>query len=108
MRFFRLKLLPKYTDFINSDDCTGKITLKSIRIDPVCIQIFFNLLKKGIIFYHLHGQFWIYVSIYAANNRYFIDKDEHIIKIIVHTTWIISMRLKIVSIYGTDLVNVAI
>ena len=38
-------LLPKFTDFINSDNCIGKITLKTIRIYPVFIQIFFNLLK---------------------------------------------------------------
>ena len=34
MQFF-FKFLPKFTDFINSDDCIGKITSKSIRMNPV-------------------------------------------------------------------------
>ena len=36
----------------------------------------------------------------------FIDKDENVLKIIVNKSCIISMYLKIVSIYDTDLVNV--
>ena len=44
-----LELLPKFTDFLNSDNCIGKIASKSIRINSVFIQIFFYLLKKGII-----------------------------------------------------------
>ena len=31
---FFFKLLPKCSDFINSDDCIGKITSKSIRLKP--------------------------------------------------------------------------
>ena len=56
MKFFRFflqflfKLLPKFSDFINSDDCIVKITSKSIRIYPVFIQKRLNLFKKGIIF----------------------------------------------------------
>ena len=30
--FIFIKLLPKFNDFINVDDCIGKITSKSIRI----------------------------------------------------------------------------
>ena len=33
--FFKLVL--KFSDFINSDDCIGKITSKSIRLYPVLI-----------------------------------------------------------------------
>ena len=33
-----LEILPKFCDFVNSDDCIGKITSKSIRLKPVCIQ----------------------------------------------------------------------
>ena len=39
-RFFLavfFKLLPKFTDFINSDNCIEKITSKSIRTHPVFI-----------------------------------------------------------------------
>ena len=32
---FFFKLLQEFTDFINSDNCIGKIASKSIRIDPV-------------------------------------------------------------------------
>ena len=32
---FFFKLLPKFNDFINSDDCIGTITSKSIRLQPV-------------------------------------------------------------------------
>ena len=33
--FFFFKLLPKLIDFINSEDCIGKITPKTIKIKPV-------------------------------------------------------------------------
>ena len=32
------EILPKFSDFINSDDCIGKITSKSMRLQPVFIQ----------------------------------------------------------------------
>ena len=32
------KLFPMFSKFINSDDCIGKITSKSIRLEPVFIQ----------------------------------------------------------------------
>ena len=32
------KLLPKFSDFINSDDSLGKIISKSIRLKPVLFQ----------------------------------------------------------------------
>ena len=32
------KLLPKFSDFINSDYCIGKITSKPIRLKPVFIK----------------------------------------------------------------------
>ena len=58
---------------------------------------------------HLQGHFWIYVSLYAANNWEHVickmNKDEHVITIIVNTTCIISMYLKIFSIYDTELAN---
>ena len=34
----KLKLMPEFSDFINSDDCIGKITSKSIKLFPVFIQ----------------------------------------------------------------------
>ena len=43
-------LLPKFSDFINSDDCMGKITSKSVRLYPVFNQKKdINLIKIGII-----------------------------------------------------------
>ena len=33
--FFFLEILPKFSDFINSDDWIGKIASKSIRLQPV-------------------------------------------------------------------------
>ena len=52
-RFFLhlfFKLLRKFSDLINSDDCMGTITSKSIRIYPVSYsKTDLNLLKKGII-----------------------------------------------------------
>ena len=35
---FFFKLLSKFRNFINSDDCIGKIQSKSIRLYPVFIQ----------------------------------------------------------------------
>jgi len=32
------KLLPKLSNFVNSDDCVGKIPWKSIRLYPVIIE----------------------------------------------------------------------
>ena len=46
---FFFKLLPKFSDLINSGDCIGKITSKSIRLYPVFIEKKINLIKKGII-----------------------------------------------------------
>ena len=44
------KLLPKFDDFINSDDCIGKMTSKPIRNFPVFNKNFFlNLIIKEII-----------------------------------------------------------
>ena len=43
---FFFKLLPKLIDFINSDDCIGKIISKSIRLYPVFIQKRFGFNKK--------------------------------------------------------------
>ena len=36
-RFF-FELLSKFSDIINSDDCIGKITSKSVRLQPFLIQ----------------------------------------------------------------------
>ena len=44
--YFFFKLLPKRRNFINSDDCIGKITPKSIRLNPVFIEKKLNLIKK--------------------------------------------------------------
>ena len=44
------KLLPKISDFINSDDCIGKITSNSIRLKPVLFKKRFEVNKKQIIF----------------------------------------------------------
>ena len=41
-----LKLLPKFTDFINYDDSIGKITSKSIRLHPVFIENRFNSIEN--------------------------------------------------------------
>ena len=35
---FLFEILPKFSDFVNSDDYFGKITLKSIRLQPIFIQ----------------------------------------------------------------------
>ena len=35
VQFFFFKLLPKFSDFINSDDYAGKITSEYIRLQPV-------------------------------------------------------------------------
>ena len=43
---FFLELLPKFNDFINSDDYIGKIASKSIRLQPVFIQKIFVFNKK--------------------------------------------------------------
>ena len=32
------EILPNFNDFVNSDDCIGKITSKSIRLKSVFIQ----------------------------------------------------------------------
>ena len=49
LQYFVFKLLPKFKDLINSDDCIGKITLKSIRLYPVFIKKKdLNLIRKGI------------------------------------------------------------
>ena len=46
---FFFKLLPKLHDFINSDDCIGKITSKSIRLCLVFIYLKedLKLMRKG-------------------------------------------------------------
>ena len=44
------RLLPKFSDFINSDDCIEKITSKSIRLQPDFIFKILKLIKKLIIF----------------------------------------------------------
>ena len=44
-----IKLIPKFSDFVNSSDCIGKITLKSIRLQSTSSFLFeknFNLKKK--------------------------------------------------------------
>ena len=48
LQFF-FKLLPKFSDFINSDNCIEKITSKPIRLYPVFIQknIYFNKKKEN-------------------------------------------------------------
>ena len=35
---FFFKMLPKFSDFVNSGYCIGKITSKSIRLQPVFIK----------------------------------------------------------------------
>ena len=32
------QILPKFTDFVNSNECIGRITSKSMRLQPVFIQ----------------------------------------------------------------------
>ena len=39
----------KFSDFINSDDCIGKIAPKSIRLQPVCIKKKCEVNKKQIV-----------------------------------------------------------
>ena len=51
MQVFFLKLLPKFCDFVCSNDCIRKITSKSIRLYPVFIlKNDLKVIKKGIIF----------------------------------------------------------
>ena len=45
---FFFKLLPKFYDFVNSNEYIRKITSKSIRIYPVFIKKKFEGNKKGI------------------------------------------------------------
>ena len=35
--FFFFKILPNFSDFVNYNDCIGKSTSKSIRLQPVFI-----------------------------------------------------------------------
>ena len=44
-----IKLLREYSNFINSDDCIGKMISKAISLNPVFIQKRFDLDKKEII-----------------------------------------------------------
>ena len=47
---FFYRLLLELSDFINSDDCIGKISLKSIRLYPFFIKIkIINEIEKWII-----------------------------------------------------------
>ena len=48
LHFFFFKLLLKFSDFTDSDDCMGKITSKSIRLYSDKFNFFFNLIKKGL------------------------------------------------------------
>ena len=59
------KLLPKFTDFINSDDCTGKIFSRFIRNNPYQISppILVDMNKKV-------GNFFLY---YINKPNYNID-----------------------------------
>ena len=41
-------LFPKLSDFVNSDDCIGKITTNSIKLQPLFIQKRFKVNKKHI------------------------------------------------------------
>ena len=47
---FIFKLLSKLSDFINSDDWIGKITSKSVRLEPVFIRKKISKLIKKQIF----------------------------------------------------------
>ena len=47
-RFF--KILPKFSEFVNSDDCIEKITSKSMRLQPVYIKRKFEVNKIQIFF----------------------------------------------------------
>ena len=38
LQFFFFELLQKFNDFVNSDDCIGKITSKSISLYPIFIK----------------------------------------------------------------------
>ena len=44
---FLLKLLPKFSEFIHSDDCIGNITSKPFRLYPVFIQKRFEFNKTN-------------------------------------------------------------
>jgi len=45
---FFFKFLPKFSDFINSDDSIEKITSKSIRLYLILFKKIYDLIKKGI------------------------------------------------------------
>ena len=38
LQYFFSNILPKFSDFVNSEDCIGKITLEFIRPQPVSIK----------------------------------------------------------------------
>ena len=42
------EILPKFRDFVNSDDCIGKSTSKSIRLQPVLFKKRLEINKKQI------------------------------------------------------------
>ena len=47
--FYENEILPKFKGFVNSDDCIGKITPKSIRLQPVFIYFFkLKLIKTDV------------------------------------------------------------
>ena len=46
---FFLEIFTRSSDFVNSVDCVGKITSKSVRLQPVFIQKRFEVNKKQIL-----------------------------------------------------------
>ena len=46
MVVFFFRLLPKFSDFINFDDCIAKIASKSIKLYPVSFEERFEFNKK--------------------------------------------------------------
>ena len=68
MIFFSLEFLQKFSDFVNSDNCIGKIISKSIRIYPVYI------IKK--IVFASSNCFTKHVLL--ANNNCFLQKQMNL------------------------------
>ena len=66
------ELLPKFSNFVNSNDCIGKITLEYIRLYPVFIQKRFEINKK--IRYFLLEK-WVFQVIISDYTHSFFEED---------------------------------
>ena len=62
---FLFKVLLKFSNFLNFDDCIGIITSKSLRLYPVIIKKRFEVNEKGIISSETMVNYGNYIYDYA-------------------------------------------